>query len=124
MKMTKLLITLLWGISVLLVNKIGDLLAQASDWFDWSVLGWAFGGSTVFVLVEAIQGKKRKGWQRVAIVAICVFLSISPLNSWACKRFDMDKELISVLIGLFGYPLLGKQFKKVDKAESIDDIKP
>lgn len=113
-----------WLVLCTVLDWIGERLALLPELADWSQLGWAFGGSTVYVVWDSIEGKsKRSGGQRFLLVGMCMFLSITFSDSIA-KKFELDKRAATVLTALIAYPGLGKLFKKVAVSDSIDDLKP
>ncbi|ARK08867.1 hypothetical protein A6C57_00280 [Fibrella sp. ES10-3-2-2] len=104
-----------------LLNSWMLWLAGATD---WSLIGWAFAGSTAFVVWEVTQNPpiNRKGWQRFAMIALGMLVSLS-CNAWLSEWLKIPIVPATSILGAVGYKLLGWMQKKADKPdEVIDDL--
>ncbi|QDK80842.1 hypothetical protein EXU85_20405 [Spirosoma sp. KCTC 42546] len=125
----KSLVLTAWVSIIYLLDTVGNLLAPLSGTVDWQMVGWAFAGSTSFVVYEAIQTKppQRKGWHRVAMISLGMLISLG-FNSWVTDRLGIPPIPCTILLGMAGYKLYGWLQKKADKPEKaikdLTDLKP
>jgi hypothetical protein len=87
-----------WVVLIYVGNTIGDLFAGLSGLTDWSQLGWAFGGSTAFVLWEFIENKQRDGWRRIAMIALGMFIAMAA-SKQATQFLGWDPALVTAALG-------------------------
>ncbi len=111
---------------LLITYLLGQLPATESvmGWVDWSQLGWAFAGSTVFVLWEFLQKPPvhRTGWERAALILIGLIVSLAA-TGYVSAKLGLPTELCTTALGAGGYKFLTFFQKKVDKSEeSLSDL--
>lgn len=100
-----------------------DCLAYYLALFDWTQIGWAFGSSTVYIVWETIQGAtKRSPAQRMGVVFISMFIAMSPVCQWAVRKWELDKNVTTTLLGLFSFLLFNFMAGKIQKAKTMKDI--
>jgi len=103
------------SLSLWLLNVIGSLWAKFVGFTDWSLFGWAFAGSTVFVIWEMTQPTPviRSSLQRIGMVGSGLLVSLAT-NTWISEKFDMPIVAATFILGAAGYKLIGLLQKKVD----------
>lgn len=91
-----------------LLNIDLAFLAGISSWTDWSLFGWAVGGSTFFVVWEAVQGSAtpRNTWKRTGMVLFGVYLGLG-LNQFISEKFGWNVQVTTIGISMLGFSLFG-----------------
>lgn len=117
----KIVLVSAWLLLILLADALGHFFAAVSGWTDWRLVGWAFAGSTAFVVYEFIQDRPRNGKKRAAMIAFGVFVALAG-NKTASARLGLDIEFATATLGMFAYLAVGFFEKKIVKAEKISDI--
>lgn len=108
-----------WLATTVLLNNLGtDLAASVSGFTDWSQVGWAFAGSTAYVLWEIVKPspEHRNGWHRLALVLIGMIVSLAA-NTYAADKLGLPIQLCTAALGAAGYKVFTIGQKKVDQSE-------
>lgn len=114
-----------WLATTVMLNNLGtDLAASVSGFTDWSQVGWAFAGSTAYVLWEIVKPnpEHRNGWHRLILVIIGMVVSLAA-NTYAADKLGLPIQLCTSALGALGYKVFTFGQKKADTPEeSLKDL--
>ena len=97
-KILPLTVALVGGL--LAYSCLKDLGKNISDFVELLFFGVSFGGLSIWLAIEAIQGKRSAGWLASSgILFYCMFRHLAPLFSnifyYAYNKFDYPRIVVS-----------------------------
>lgn len=89
-----------------LLNLLSSWWADVQGFTDWSLFGWAFAGSTVYVLIEIVGNVQRPGLHRCLLIVIGLLPALA-LTKAVVEKWNTNPVATSFCIALFFYTLFG-----------------
>lgn len=107
-----------------ILGQVGGQLGATELTIDWGRFGYAFLGSTAFVVWEIVSPNptNRPGLHRAGLIFIGMVVALA-LTGPICTRWDFPPETVAIVLGAIGYKLFSYGQKRADKpAEIIKDM--